>query len=149
MSDVVLDSGILIASVFPETLTPQAQQLIKQLQDENTILHAPALLRYEVVAVSRKAVYQGRVTVEEGLRARDRLLNYPLTLHLNDDLLKRAYELATEYNRPTAYDAQYLAVAEQLSCAFWTADERMFNAVKDRFPAIRWLGNWPVIRSSE
>ena len=74
MSDVVLDSGILIASVFPETLTSQAQQLIKQLQDENATLHAPALLRYEVVAVSRKAVYQGRVTVEEGLKARDQLL---------------------------------------------------------------------------
>ena len=142
MSDVVLDSGILIASVFPETLTPEAQQLIKHLQDENTKLHAPTLLRYEVVAVSRKAVYQGRVTVEEGLRARDRLLNYPISLHFSDDLIKRGYELAAEHNRPTAYDAQYLAVAEQLSCIFWTVDERMFNAMKDRFPGIYWLGNW-------
>lgn len=144
MSDVVLDSGIFIASVFPETLTPQAKQFIKQLQTDNTILHAPALLRYEVVAVSRKAVYQGRVTAEEGLRARDRLLSYPVTLHFDDNLLKRGYELATEYNRPTAYDSQYLAVAEQLSCEFWTVDERMFNAVKDRFSGIRWLGNFKV-----
>ncbi|MBK9125375.1 MAG: type II toxin-antitoxin system VapC family toxin [Chloroflexi bacterium] len=142
MSDIVLDSGIFIASVFPETLSPQAQQLIKYLQDENTTLHAPVLLRYEFVAVCRKAVFQGRVTVEEGLRARDRLLDYPITLHFNSALLKRGYELAATYNRPTAYDAQYLAVAEQLSCAFWTADERMFNAMKDRFPSIHWLGNW-------
>lgn len=144
MSDVVLDSGILIASVFPETFTPQAQQLLKRLQAEGTMLHAPALLRYEVIAVSRKAVYQGRVTVEEGLRARDRLLNYPINLHFDDNLLKRGYELAAEYNRPTAYDAQYLAVAEQLTCAFWTADERMFNGVKDRFPAVHWLGSLPA-----
>lgn len=98
MSLVVLDSGILIASVFPETLTAQAQHLIKQLQSDGIQLHAPTLLRYEVIAVSRKAVYQGQVTVEEGLRARDRLLSYPVTLHLDDALLKRSYELATQYN---------------------------------------------------
>jgi predicted nucleic acid-binding protein len=141
LSEVVLDSGIFIASVYPEILTPQAKHLIKQLQADNAALHAPNLLRYELVAVSRKAVYQGRVTSEEGLRARDRLLNYPVTLHFDDALLRRAYELATEYNRPTAYDAQYLALAERLSCDFWTADERMFNAVKGRFSNIHWLGS--------
>lgn len=136
----MLDSGILIASVFPETLTPQARQLLKQWQTDNITLHAPTLLRYEVAAVSRKAVYQGRVTAEEGLRARNRLMSYPITFHLDDDLLKRGYELAEKYNRPTAYDSQYLAVAEHLSCDFWTADERMFNAVKEKFPGIHWLG---------
>lgn len=141
MSDIVLDSGVLIASVFPETLTPQAKQLIRQLQADKTTFHAPVLLRYEVVAVARKAVYQGRVTPEEGLRARDRLLSYPLELYFDDELLKRAYELATAYNRPTAYDAQYLALSQHLSCQLWTADERLFNAVKDGFPGIRWLGN--------
>lgn len=82
------------------------------------------------------------MTSEEGLRARNILLSYPVRLHFDDSLLKRGYELATEYNRPTAYDAQYLALAERLACDFWTADERMFNAVQDRFSSIRWLGNW-------
>lgn len=88
MSDVVLDSGILIASVFPETLTPQAKHLIKQFQQDGIELHAPNLLHYELVAVSRKAVYQERVTAEEGLRARDRLLAYPVTLHFSETLLR-------------------------------------------------------------
>jgi predicted nucleic acid-binding protein len=144
LSEVVLDSGILIATVYPETLTPQAKHLIKQLQANNTTLHAPTLLRYELVAVSRKAVYQGRITDEEGLRARDTLLSYPVTLHFDDALLKRGYELAAEYNRPTAYDAQYLALAERLSYEFWTADERMFNAVRGKFPRVSWLGNVKV-----
>jgi predicted nucleic acid-binding protein len=82
------------------------------------------------------------VTSDEGLRIRDALLNHPLALHFDDALLKRGYELATRYDRPTAYDAQYLALAERLSCDFWTADERMFNAIKEKFPTIRWLGNW-------
>lgn len=105
MTDIVVDSGILIASVFPETLSLQATQLLKQFHDENIVLHAPSLLRYELVAVSRKAVYQNRVTIEEGLSARDRLLKFPVTLHFSTDLLKRGYELAVEFNRPTAYDS--------------------------------------------
>jgi len=70
-----------------------------------------------------------------------RLLVYPVELHEDDALLKSAYELAEEFNRSRAYDAQYLALAQRFSCDFWTADERLFNAVKDRFPGIRWLGN--------
>lgn len=141
MSEIVIDSGILIASVFPETLTSQAQHILKRLQADGVVIHAPNLLRYELVAVARKAVYQIRVTVEEGLRARDKMLSYPVTLHFDDLLLKRGYELATEYNRPTAYDTQYLALAERLSCDFLTADERLFNATKGRYSNIRWLGN--------
>jgi len=142
VTQAILDSGILIASVFIETLTPKAKGLLKQLQADSVALHAPTLLRYECVAVVRKAVYQGRVMPNEGLRIRDALLNHPLLLHFDDGLLKRGYELATQYNRPTAYDAQYLALAERLACDFWTADERMYNAIKDKFPAIRWLGSW-------
>ncbi|MFQ3645867.1 MAG: type II toxin-antitoxin system VapC family toxin [Anaerolinea sp.] len=140
MKEVILDAGVYIASVFPETYTPQCQALIRQLQAEEADLHAPALLRYELVAVARKAVYQGRVTAEEGLRARDRLLSYPVTVHFDDALLKRGYVLATLHNRPTAYDAQYLALAERLDCAFWTADERLYNAVRGTFPRARWVG---------
>lgn len=118
MSAVVLDSGILIASVYVESLTSEAKKLIKQLEVSQTKIHAPTLARYEMVAVSRKAVYQGRVTAEEGRIARDQLLSYPLTLHVDDALLKRAYELAELHQRPTAYDSQYLALAERLSCPF-------------------------------
>jgi hypothetical protein len=50
--------------VFIETLTPQAKCRLKQLQTDRVVLNAPTLLRYECVAVVRKAGYQGRVTPE-------------------------------------------------------------------------------------
>ena len=53
----------------------------------------------------------------------------------------RAFELATRFRRPAAYDAHYLALAEHLACPFWTADERLYNSVRDSFPLIRWLGD--------
>ena len=89
----------------------------------------------------RKVVYQQRITHEQGRGMLARLLMYPIEFHEDDALLKSAYELADQYNRPRANDAQYLALAQRLSCEFWTADERMFNAVEDKFTDIRWLGH--------
>mgnify|MGYP000940132732 CR=1 FL=1 len=54
MSQVVLDSGIFIASVYVETLTTQAKGLLQQLKDAKTVLNAPSLLRYELI--DRKSV---------------------------------------------------------------------------------------------
>jgi len=50
------------------------------------------------------------------------LLVYPVEYHEDDALLKTAFELAHRFNRPRAYDAQYLALATRLSCDFCTAD---------------------------
>lgn len=141
MSEAILDSGVFIASVFPETFTTQAKHLLHRLEIEQIALHAPNLLRYELIAVSRKAVFKKRVSAEEGEIIRDALLRYPVTLHFDDALLKRGYALATQLNLPTAYDAQYLALAERLACDFWTTDERLFNAVGRTLQNVRWLGN--------
>lgn len=74
--------------------------------------------------------------------AREKLLVSPILLFTDDNLMRRAYELATQLNRPTAYDAKYLAVAERFQCELWTADERLFNAVSSTLPWVKWLGNF-------
>jgi predicted nucleic acid-binding protein len=38
------------------------------------------------------------------------------------------------------YDTHYLVLAEYLACEFWTADERLANAVRGELPWVRWLG---------
>jgi predicted nucleic acid-binding protein len=143
-SYAVLDSGILLVTVQTESLTQQAKTLIADLAEEQVQMLAPALLRYELISVTRKWVYRNLITPEEAQRALNTLLRYPIISVIDDDLLHRAYELAAQFNRPTAYDSQYLAVAERYQCDFWTTDERLFNAVNDRFPHIRWLGDWPI-----
>ena len=40
----------------------------------------------------------------------------------------RALELATQLNQTAAYDSHYLALAETLNCALWTADARFYRA---------------------
>ncbi len=137
----VLDSGILLATVQTETHTEHAKTLIARLADEQTEIIAPLLLRYELVAVVRKWVYRELTTPADARTATNTLLRYPVTTVADDALLRRAYALAMEHNRPTAYDSQYLAVAERYQADFWSADERLFNAVQGKFPRIHWLGN--------
>ncbi len=111
-------------------------------QEQDFQLAVPTLFRYEIVAVTRKAVFQTRISPEEGIQARDFMLQYPVQTHIDEMLLKRAYEMATRYNRPTAYDSQYLALAERLEVEFWTADERLFNRVNRDLKWVKWLGNF-------
>jgi len=140
-SYMVLDSGILLATALTETYTEHAKSLLRDFELKQIRLAAPNLFKYELVSVSRKWVHRQITTPEQATMILNRLLNVRITLHFNEALLKRAYELATKFNRPTAYDAQYLALAEHLSCDFWTTDERLYNAIKDDFQQIHWLGS--------
>ncbi|MBM4457262.1 MAG: type II toxin-antitoxin system VapC family toxin [Chloroflexi bacterium] len=50
--------------------------------------------------------------------------------------------MARRLNHPAAYDAHYLALAEMYTCPFWTADERLFNAVHEALNWVHWLGDY-------
>lgn len=142
-SSVCVDAGILAKVLVLEDLSDIArQQWERWTLVEPRRLIAPALFRFEVVAVLRKQVYQGRLTPEEGRAALEILLDTDAVEIMlpTAALHRRAWELAQRFNRPTAYDAHYLALAEMEGCEFWTADERLYNSVKDDFPLIRWLG---------
>lgn len=138
---VVVDSGIFLADLLPgEPLGVQARAIRHYWQQNDFQLAAPTLFRYELVAVIRKAVYQSRISSDKAQQLVTQALAYPVTLYFDETLLKRGFEIASAQNRPTAYDSQYLAVAEKLACEFWTADERMYNAVHPTFSWVKWLG---------
>lgn len=100
---------------------------------------APALLPYEVTsALWRKAV-RGRMSVPDARRALHEALSLDIELISQSDLCPRAFDLAARFNRPSAYDTCYLAVAETLGGEFWTADQKLYNAVSEGFPRIRLL----------
>jgi predicted nucleic acid-binding protein len=104
---VVIDANILIAfALSAEPLHTQANQLLAALKVADTPLAAPQLFRSEITAVMRKVVFQQRITHAQGREMLARLLLYPIEFHEDDALLKAAFELANEFNRPRAYDSQ-------------------------------------------
>lgn len=139
---VVVDSGILLATVLQETYSDRAKALIDAWIAQQTELAAPELLRYEIAAVLRNRVHRALIVPDDALQSRDTLLGLPITYHTDNMLVKRGYDLASRFNRPTAYDSQYLALAERLGCEFWTADQKLFNAVSANLSWVKWLGNF-------
>jgi predicted nucleic acid-binding protein len=140
---VVSDSGILLSNYLSVPLRGKAKAILDYWDQNGTKLVAPTLFQYEIVAVIRKEVHFKRITAERGLRLRDALLAKPVQLYFDEALLKRAYEIATQYGRPTAYDTQYVALAERLGCDFWTNDQRLFNALSQQIvPNVYYLGNF-------
>jgi predicted nucleic acid-binding protein len=140
---IVIDANILIAfALGDEPLHTEAKQVLSFWKTTNENLITPRLFRSEITAVMRKAVYQERISYNEGRKMLNQLLAYPVKFYEDELLLQTAYELAEYFKRPRAYDTQYMALAQRFACQFWTADERMFNAVSGQFSNIRWLGDW-------
>nr|MBC8254153.1 PIN domain nuclease [Ardenticatenia bacterium] len=44
--------------------------------------------------------------------------------------------------QPQVYDSTYLALADLLGCAFWTADERLHRVVQAELPWVRLLAEF-------
>jgi predicted nucleic acid-binding protein len=101
------------------------------------MLHAPALMRYEVVNALYRLQKAGTLSREAASHALGDALSRPIVLHEGKDLHARALELAAEHKLSAAYDAQYLALAEKLSVELWTTDAKLVKAVGDRLAWVR------------
>jgi predicted nucleic acid-binding protein len=145
---VVADSGLYLAIVLKEEHVAKAKALVASWETAEYRIAAPYLFQYEFVSVIRRNVSRGVLPYSEGQSLLERLPQYPVETFTNELLLQRAYELASEHNRPTAYDSFYLALAEHLGCEFWTADLRLFNAVRTKLTWVKWIGNFELPQPS-
>lgn len=88
-------------------------------------IHAPHLVDAEVASVLRRQVASGRLTSAEGRQALNVWSGLGLIRYAAPPLLERIWELREAV---TAYDAMYVALAENLDCALVTADARLSGA---------------------
>ena len=143
-SFIVIDSNIYLATIIPDPLRQKAIDLLSQIQQKNMQVVAPALFRYEIVAVLRKQSGRGVITPKQAQVGLDIMIKHAQKIQflLDDVLLKRGFEIANQFNFPTAYDSQYLAVAEHFGCDFWAIDSRLVNIVSPTWSWVKWLGNF-------
>jgi predicted nucleic acid-binding protein len=141
---VVVDSGIYLTSALNEPHAANANDLLATLVASQFQLAAPYLFRYELVSVIRKHVARGTITLADGRTMLQGLLREPVQIFTDELLLQRAFDLATQFGRPAAYDSFYLALAEHLKCEFWTADQKLFNVVSGNLSWVKWIGNFAL-----
>jgi predicted nucleic acid-binding protein len=144
-SQVCVDASLALKLVIAEEDSPLAHELWETWVEEETEIISPPLFAFEGISVIRNKVHCGLVPSDEGelmfkaFRALGVKLLYPEGLH------ERAWEMANRFHRPQAYDSHYLALAEMLGCDLWTADKRLYNAVKDELSWVKWLSNQPEV----
>lgn len=136
---VCLDASLALLVLVVEDLTPKARSLWRAWNEAAFEIVTPPLFFAEVTSVLREQVHFRRLTAEEGEAAFQAFAGLDVVSLDTPDLQNRAWELSKRYNRPKAYDAQYLAVATARGCEMWTADRRLVNAVSE--PWLKWVGD--------
>ncbi len=139
---VCIDASLALKLVLNETDSDVARSLWTNWAEKQATLVAPMLWGYEVTSVIRNHTHRGKHPPELEAQTVAALRQLPVQLLQPAGLFQRAWELAREFNRPTAYDSHYLALAEIVNCGLWTADKHLYNAVYPRLNWVHWLGNY-------
>ena len=138
--EVVVDASLALKWVEEEPYSTEAWALLQDWQHRRLRMLAPALFAYEATNAIAKRVKRRQLTLEVARQRLAALLENGPALEHDTTINLRALEVMERFALPSAYDAHYLALAEARQCECWTADERLWNAVRKELPWVRWVG---------
>ncbi|MGQ9555858.1 MAG: type II toxin-antitoxin system VapC family toxin [Anaerolineae bacterium] len=143
---VTIDANLAVSLVVPTPYSTIAAMQMARWWKEGWGIFAPALWGYEVVSALRKAVAAKTISAQEADIGLEKVLGFKvLQVTPTPELHHSALQWAARLGQRVAYDASYLALAESLSCEFWTADERLVNAARRAGVTwAHWLQDTPV-----
>lgn len=140
MRPVIVDSGVLVSGFLgDEPASNEARLLVDAYGEGLLSLLAPTVLPHELTNAILKAVRRARIAQSDADDVFSKYAQFEVSLCPVDPA--HAYGLAQRFGR-SAYDAAYLALAEQEGLPLITADERLYNAVKGSLPWVVWLPEW-------
>lgn len=119
---IVLDASAAVDWLLQ---TPAGQQIEKRIYSRNESLHAPHLLDVEVAQVLRRLVREAAVSSQRAEDAIQDLADLRVTRYPHFVFLSRIWQLR---HNLSAYDAAYVALAENLGATLVTRDARLASA---------------------
>lgn len=119
---IVLDASAAIDWML---LTPAGQRIEQRIYAKSETLHTVHLLDVEFAQVLRRLVREGTLTAKRAEEAIDDLAALRLARYPPVVLLKRIWQLRQNFS---AYDAAYVALAEELKAPLITRDQRLAAA---------------------
>ena len=146
---VVVDANLALKWVVNEADSDKALTLLNGWNSDQVIMLAPALFTYEITNVLYQHMRKGKINLSQAKRILLQVLSIGIELDFSDNttLSTRAFELAHQFNLPATYDPHYLALAERENCECWTADAKLWTAVKEKLPRVRLLADYYNIQN--
>ncbi len=117
----------MLARLIPSTPHAAAATRWNSIQPSDELL-APPLLLAECTSVLSEYVYRRELPADEGRRLIAILVRLNVRLTSTPDCYERAFDIARSLGWAKAYDALYLAVAEQEGAELLTVDHGMHDA---------------------
>ena len=131
---MVIDANLLVTMVSGDDRGARVFEQIATWIYAGVELHAPTLAQYEVINALTRLVVSKTLKAETAKKAWNDQSVLPIhyhSIHHPD----RVIEIALSLSRQTAYDAAYLALAEELGTDIWTLDGPLYrNASQLGFP---------------
>jgi predicted nucleic acid-binding protein len=129
--NVVIDANLTVALFVNLPYSSQCERLFGLWHTQDVQLHVPALWPVEVISALRKMVSVGQMSQDDARLALSCLEQVPIQVVLPDSgLMDLSLVWAGRLNQTMAYDAQYVALAENLSAEFWSADQSLIVALQ-------------------
>jgi predicted nucleic acid-binding protein len=119
---IVLDASAAIDWLLQ---TSAGQQIEQRIYSRGDSLHAPHLLDVEVAQVLRRLVREATISTRRAEEAIQDLADMRVTRYPHFVFLSRIWQLR---NNLSAYDAAYVALAENLGATLVTRDVRLASA---------------------
>lgn len=144
MNDVVVvDANLALKWVLLEEDSTLSMGLLEKWTNERKEIIAPALFAYEVTNILHRQAVTGKLTHDEALQGLSKLFSLGILLKFSfyEEISAQAIDFAHRFHLPATYDSHYLALAHREQCEFWTADTRLWNAVKSELKWVHLLSN--------
>ncbi len=142
MAAVVIDANLAIGLVRQMTFSDVFRQLLEQWLYAGVEILAPGLWDYEVVSGLRRLWQQQALTREEAFAGLEQIWLLDVKrFSAEPNLLQSSLRWADRLGQSKAYDAQYVALAEQYGAELWSADQRLVNALQAQGAGwAHWIG---------
>lgn len=127
---------VLDASVVVELLTngPLSAEIRRHLSGRDDTFLAPHLLDIEVLSALRRLLSRQRIDSHRTEQLLTGLAELPAARYAHTPLLARIWELRNNF---TAYDAAYIALAEETGAILYTCDAKLAKGHRARVAVFR------------
>jgi predicted nucleic acid-binding protein len=137
MTDYIcMDANFAVRLVNSQSETDPWIVLWEEWQAADKQIIAPTLFYYEITNAIYRMGRAGQLQEDEVQTALEDVFNLRISIKSDLQLHLQAVTLAQQFDLPAAYDAHYLALAQDYRAIFYTGDKRLFNQVHSQFSDI-------------